>query len=122
MIPRNPDRPIRHEDKKSGVAYLLKYLIDEDQEQFDDVAGYYSAAQKETDEKKKLALLTKYHRGMVNLFLAGWESLGDVKLDPFPTDGNPARYFVGSSIYGISRIIDSHIGELIGVDTNDAQG
>lgn len=109
MIPLDPDKPLRVTVEKDGVTYLLAVLTEDKEEQYKEICGLYKDGDEESNKKYAIAL--------INFFLIGWEGKN---IPTFPTNGNPARYFVNVAmkIEMVNFILDN-IDKIKGVSTEE---
>ena len=112
MIPRDPSKPYRYTDEKSGVVYLFQYLTDENEDRFQEICDLSEKARSSGKE-----FVREMYRKTINLFLVGWENF-DL---PFPTDGNPSKCFIGGNLYKMGKIVNDLIPELCGLDIDEAK-
>ena len=120
MVPVNPNKPVKYEDKKTGIVYSFRVLTDEMSEEFDEINRIYEEAQElsKAEKTKEAGVLFKKHmRAMIDFFLVGWEGCAE----QFPTDCKPSDFFIGQSLYEMVNVINGLSGQLFGMELEEAK-
>jgi hypothetical protein len=114
MIPIDPDKPFEFTSEDGNFKYYFRYITYDIEEKYNAIVDLMKKGGQTSEENST----SRYVHELINFLLVGWEGEG---FPAFPTDKNPARYFIGNRKIELFNTICKLTPSLLGITIDEVK-